>query len=217
MRSLGGAASLIGCGGVVVTVLILLLFTSFQMKDNKEYVKYQTFDEYKLKGVGRFNIKEPYVLVKKELDTIFVIKSNDRSNVLKYINKGEFWYHQVPEEPQDDGITKSISKKFITNDTMFVFNHFPMPWSTFTTIVIETKKEVTVIEGCEILFDNEENVFKKIQNIASNYKNSLSYRDEKDGRPDNGWYQTFIKVYKGKQLYLYDVKDSNVHFGGIGE
>jgi len=193
------------------------------MKGQKGYVKYQTFDEHKLKGVGRFNIKEPYVLVKKELDTIFVIKSNDRgNNVLRYINKGKFWYYQEPDEPQDGCMEKSISKKIITNDTVFVFSHFPMTWSehaTIITIIIDTKKEITIIKGCEILFDNEENVFKKIQNIASIYEDSLSYRnffkeiqneedsDEEVYRPENGWYQTFIKVYKGKKLYLYDSKD----------
>jgi len=186
------------------------------MKGQKGYVKYQTFDEHKLKGVGRFNIKEPYVLVKKELDTIFVIKSNDRgNNVLRYINKGKFWYYQEPEKQQDECMINSISKRFITNDTVFVFTHFSMTGSTHATIVIATKKELTVIRGCKILFDNEENVFKKIQNIASIYKDSFPYSDEADDIPysddeyENGfcWYQTFIKVFKGKQLYLYDSKD----------
>jgi len=195
-------------------IMILLLFTSFQIKGQKDYVKYQTFDEHKLRGIGRFNIKEPYVFVKKELDTIFVIKSNDRrNNILKYINKREFWYHQEPEEPQDGCMIKSISKRFVTNDTVFVFTHSPMIWLTDATILIATKKEITVIRGCKILFDNEENVFKKIQNIASIYKDSFPYRDEDEDLPYSDdeyglcWYQTFIKVYKGKKLYLYDSKD----------
>ena len=183
------------------------------MKGQDGYVKYQTFDEQKLKGVGRFNIKEPYVLVKKELDTIFVIKSNDRrNNVLKYINKGEFWYHQVPQEqPQGERIVKPLIKIFITNDTIFVLYHSPIAGSTFTSIIIETKKETTLIEGYPILFDNEENVFKQIQNIASTYKDSLSYRNDEECRPDNGWYETRIKVYKGKKLwYFYDSRDGSV-------
>ena len=206
----------------IACLSVMLLMLSFQMKGQKDYVKYQTFDEHKLKGVGRFNIKEPYVLVKKRLDTIFVIKSNDRNNILKYINKGKFWYHQVPQEPQDECacMRNFISKKFITNDTVFVFSHFPDTWLKHATIIIDTKKEITIIEDYPIRFDNEENVFKKIQNIASTYKDSLSYHnffkeiqneedsDEEEYRPDNGWYQTFIKVYKGKKLwYFYDSRD----------
>ena len=54
------------------SIIILVLLTSCQMAscqtaNNKGYIKYQTFDEYKLEGLGHFNIKEPYVLVKKTL------------------------------------------------------------------------------------------------------------------------------------------------------
>ena len=57
----------------------MLCMLSFQMKGQNGYVKYQTFDEYKLMGIGHSDIRDPYVLVKKEADTIFVIKSNDLS------------------------------------------------------------------------------------------------------------------------------------------
>jgi hypothetical protein len=59
----------------IACLSIMLLVLSFQMKGQKDYVKYQTFDEYKMEGVGEGKIKRPYVLVKKEVDTIFVIKS----------------------------------------------------------------------------------------------------------------------------------------------
>lgn len=192
------------------SIILLLLFISFsQMKDNKGYIKYQTFDEYKLIGVGTFNIKEPYVLVKKELDTIFVIKSNDRNNILTYVNKGKFWYYQPKEQQKihNDsiiGVITTISEKFIINDTIFVFSYFPT--LTYSKITIHTKKGKTVIEGCKIIFDNEENVYEKIRDIASNYKDSISYR-EGDLRPDNGWYETFNKVFKSNLLYLYDSRD----------
>ena len=189
----------------------------------KGYVKYQTFDEYRLEGVGNSNIRKPYVLVKKELDTISVIKSNDRGNIIKYINMGEFWFYQEPEENSQQGgilykmaltkgIVKDTYKKFIANDTIFIFAYFPTLSQQITShgngIIIKTKEENTVICNYKIIFDNNDNLYKNIRNIVSNYKDILPYAEKGKIFP-NGYYKTSIKVFKDTFLHLYDSKDTN--------
>jgi hypothetical protein len=142
---------------MTVSLLIVILLNAtglLSCKTNtKGYVKYQTFDEYKLEGVGNFNIQHPYVLVKKEIDTIFVIKSNDKRNIIKYINKGEFWFYQETEKPQKGCCHKALLKKFITNDTIFIFSYFQASLRiTTSTIIIERKEDKIVIGNDEIIF-----------------------------------------------------------------
>jgi hypothetical protein len=145
---------------------LAIALSSCQVDNMKGYVKYQTFNEYKLEGVNSSHIKNPYVFVKKELDTVFVIKSNDRRSVMTYINKGEYWFYQEPEEIQKGfidkvlsksiwkifshpkGVDKTLSKKFITNDTIFIFSYLIMPGTdrgiTDAGIIIETPETETI-------------------------------------------------------------------------
>ena len=58
----------------------------------KEFKRFQSFDEFNMKGVGEPKY-EPFVYVKNSNDTIFVVNSNDTSNVLLYSNRGDYWYN----------------------------------------------------------------------------------------------------------------------------
>lgn len=58
----------------------------------KEFKRFQTFDEFNMKGIG-VPKKEPYVYIKNSNDTIYVINSNDTSKVLFYIKRGNYWHN----------------------------------------------------------------------------------------------------------------------------
>lgn len=56
----------------------------------KDFKRFQSFDEFNMKGVGEPKY-EPFVYHKKSNDTIFVVNSNDTSNVLLYSKRGNYW------------------------------------------------------------------------------------------------------------------------------
>ena len=68
------------------------------------FTKFQTFDEFRMSGKG-CPLSEPFVYVLKKGDEIFVKKSNDIQNTLRYVRIGDVWYnyqnmvHRKYEEP----------------------------------------------------------------------------------------------------------------------
>jgi len=199
---------------ILYTVLLSYLFSVSIMSCTPEgYVKFQTFNEYELKGERTENIKLPYVFVKENKDTICVIKSNNRKEVMKYINKGKFWFYQESEKPQKYCCDIAISKRFIIKDTIFLYSYLPMPGTvsgiTGEGIVIQTKKENTVIDNQKIIFDNENDLYEKIRDIVFVYKDSIPMCN-KDKIFPKGCFQTYIKVFKDNGLlYLYDSKETS--------
>ena len=73
-----------------------------------KFLSYQTFNEFKMRGVGKPKMT-PFVYVKKTRDTIIVIPSNDMSNVKVYYRQGNRWYNHINLELWKKGqpITKS--------------------------------------------------------------------------------------------------------------
>lgn len=195
-------------------LLFVLNIASCQVSINNDYHKFQTFNEYGLRGEGETNIKYPCAFVKMNQDTISVIKSNNKNVIMKYINKGEYWYYQT--EKKDELYGRSSSIRFITKDTVFIYSYMPMPGAISGTtgegIIIVTKYGKTVIHNYKIIFNSEDELYKKIRNVASNYTSTMPYYDRdkflSNGFPDK-YYQTFIKVLKGNILYLYDNQSDN--------
>ncbi|MFT4072955.1 MAG: hypothetical protein QM654_13650 [Dysgonamonadaceae bacterium] len=170
------------------------------------YTKFQTFNEYKLKGEGRENVKSPCVFVKESKDTIWVIKSNSRNVIMMYINKGEYWYHQTEKELYG----RASYKTYIVNDTLFVYDYMPMPGAVSGTtaegVIIETKSKMTIIENYKIFYNDENDLYKKIREAASNYKDSMPCYDHDrfmKGELPEKFYCTYDKVFKGNLYYMY--------------
>jgi len=213
----------------IYTVIILLLFNiSCQMENNKEYTKYQTFDEYKLMGVRRFIIREPYVLVKKELDTIFVIKSNDRNKLIKYINRGAYWYSKSiieVEPPPDDGeqylldMTSTVCEKFIYNDTVIEYKYQYRHLSgdsidrsnrrSNSDILVHTKKDCIILSIQDDDIKNYDDPFNEIKEFVLNYKEIFPLYSPEIQLP---WYSIFEKHIDGNILSIYEIDGGNKKF-----
>jgi len=199
---------------------LILLFTSFQMKGQKGYVRYQTFDEYKLKGAGHSNIREPYVLVKKERDTIFVIKSNDKGKTIKYINKGKYWYSEsiikVKEPPVGSlwllDMSPTVYEKFIYNNIIVEYkywlNNELERYGSY--IYIHTKKKCIelVIQNSDIT--NYDDPFNEIKELVINYKTvfSLYSPDYHQSR----CYYIYEKQIEGNIFSVYEIVGENKRF-----
>lgn len=81
-------------------------------KELKTYTQYQTFDEYKLKGVGKV-CHSPYVYVKEKDDTIIVRVSNNKNHSIRYVKKKGIWqsYQELDIEKRGMPISKSSRVK----------------------------------------------------------------------------------------------------------
>ena len=197
------------------------------MENNKEYTKYQTFDEYKLMGVRRFIIREPYVLVKKELDTIFVIKSNDRNKLIKYVNRGAYWYSKlIIEEPlPDDGViylldtTPTICEKFIYNDTVIEYKYqyrhlsgdsiYRSNRRSNRDILVHTKKDCIILSIQDDDIKNYDDPFNEIKEFVLNYKEIFPlYSPGYQPR----CYSIFEKQIKGNIISIYEIDGENKKF-----
>ena len=71
---------------------------SVKLDSQLVYVKgfkcYQTFNEYKMKGEGT-PVNNPFVYVKRKNNIIYVVISNNKQNVLRYIKIKEYWYNYL--------------------------------------------------------------------------------------------------------------------------
>ena len=81
-------------------------------KELKTYTQYQTFDEYKLEGVGKV-YHSPYVYVKDIDDTIIVRVSNNKNHSIRYVKKKGIWqsYQELDIEKRGLPISKSSRVK----------------------------------------------------------------------------------------------------------
>ena len=60
--------------------------------DLTKFQKYQTFDEYRMKPIGKQK-EEPFIYYYKRNDSIIVIPSNDKEDISVYIRHGKHWFN----------------------------------------------------------------------------------------------------------------------------
>lgn len=183
------------------------------------YVKYQTFNEYILKGVpgNSDNLKSPYVLVKEDIDTIFVIRSSCEDKVLESVNMRDFWYSMQTFEEFDEHID-IYSEIFISNGTILTCNYNrERKDGKEYNIIIENEKEKIVIWHMKMAYSNKKELYAKLLWLASRYKDEIPLfsRDEFLKAPDRYptcYYNSYIKIFKGDKLYVFDNRGAN---GGV--
>jgi len=186
------------------------------------YNKYQTFDEYILDGVVTNNVKSPYVLVKKTNDTIFVIKSNNKNDTIKYTKKGNYWYTKLYIEETQSFLDKlfnnssskllkiqEICEKFIYNDTVieFLYREDEKLRMIDQTIYVNTKQHCL-----ELVIQNDDlkdfkNLFDGIQTLVNNYKTIFPIYSPKY---QSRWYNEYEKIIKNNTLNIYEIDSSNL-------
>ncbi|MBO4581829.1 MAG: hypothetical protein J5701_06055 [Bacteroidales bacterium] len=207
----------------IVYLLIILSVLSIQVKGQNDYVKYQTFDEYKLEGIGEKKIKRPYVLVKRENDTIFVVKSNDRKNVIKYVNRGDYW-HTILQIEERWSFWETFCEKFIYNDTVVEYKY--KYWHDYGYLIDSSKrsnirinkgiyvhtKSICInlsIQGDDI--KNLDNPYNEIKQFVVNYKEIFPLYLSSPGYQPR-WYSIYEKHIAGNRLSIYEMKGVNREF-----
>lgn len=205
-----------------ILYLLLLVITSImscQMSNFKGYDKYQTFNEFDLKGVNSPKLQSPFIFLKRESDTIFVIKSNKKDEIIEYVNKGEYWYRsfKIEEKPTIEerflgrqykiDRTPISCEKFIFNDTIIEYTYFIEESNkrSNSSIYVKTKDSILnlVIQDDDI--KNINNPYNEIINFVRAYKKLFPYNDNQTYQPR--FYYLFEKQIIGDTLYLYETKE----------
>jgi len=211
-----------------IIALFFVIF-SFQMKGQDGYVRYQTFDEYKMEGVGAEKIKRPYVLVKKENDTIFVKKivkkkGKNRCNCtvkeIKYINKGDYWHTTIRPESKRTLIARPrpcipiFYEKFIFNDTIVEYQYslkygLKEVRRVAQYIHIHTKKDCVILSLQDNDIKNYGNPYNEVKEFVINYKEIFPlYSSGYQPR----YYTIFEKQIEGNIFSIYIIDGENKRF-----
>jgi hypothetical protein len=160
-----------------------------------------------MEGIGDGNIKRPYVLVKKEFDTISVIKSNDRGKIIKYINQGDYWYTILQIEEKSSFLDRHrICEKFISNDTVIEYEYIlKNNLKRFDqNIFVHTKKDCVILVIQDNDIKNFDAPYNEIKKFVINYKEIFPlYSPGYQPRCHN----IFEKHIDGKVLSIYEIDD----------
>lgn len=155
-----------------IYLLIFLLLVFFEANSQQKFVKYQTFDEYKMQGIKEKRIKYPCVYIKENGDTIFVRKSYDK-NIITYIKKPDFWYTKLKIEEKSTFTDRyRVCEKFIYNDTIIEYEYIKKNDGKIfgITIFVHTKTDYLQLNLSDTDINNSSNVYKQIKKLVNNYK-----------------------------------------------
>lgn len=202
---------------IYLFILSLFLF-SFTVSDG--YKKYQTFDEYQLKGVffDSKSIREPYVLVKEDEDSVWVRISNhlDKEPV-KYVDKGRYWYYLMKWEDQAelyrariclcDTDRVNVKEKFVFNDTIITCEtsfYKTAKEKNHCSLTIDTKTKRLTLYIPENLEDYPDK-FERIKYYINSYEklNFYYYGFDDYSLPSRKIYYVFNKEIVNDSICYY--------------
>lgn len=152
------------------------------LKRIKGYQIFQTFNEYRLKGVGTTNIQYPYVYVNEGKEIIYVIKSNE-SSIIKYNKKGNYWYCRWQYKNDCDNPTTQswrVYERFIFNDTIIDYNYYleqdnESKKISRSTLAYLVRTENIIMQLAPVYkIKNVNNPFSELKWLIENYKKIYS-------------------------------------------
>lgn len=193
-----------------VLIMKLLLLVSCSSGTLEGYEHYYGFNEYKLNGINKIknfdSYEGKYVSVKKQKDTVrvFINDGNKTGKLIEYINKLDYWFSQEIVTPDSDPTTKNITKKFIYNDTIMVFDYAVVSGDIVApNLSFITTKDEWSFSGAELKKEGDSG-FLILKNYINN-KNKYSYCN---GLKQAICYKYFYKEVKGDTLFIYENSDS---------
>lgn len=192
------------------------------------YSKYETFDEYSLKGLNKNSfLQKPYVAVKDMGDSISVIvfPEHDDTQHFTYYNKGSHWYSlditQISPslyETCNCDTTPSYKEKYIYNDSIIEYSYYKdgLGVRTFESVHLITKSQ-KVIFSADSFCINQDDKFNDLRRMCSNYIYDFPLESEKSYQEQYSY--IFNRVIKGDTLfeYLYkeEEKDKVIKLGDL--
>ena len=187
-----------------IYLLIFILVACFEANSQPKFVKYQTFDEYKMQGIKDKRIKYPCVYIKENGDTIFVRKSYDK-NIITYIKKPDYWY--TKQIIRSFVKVSRICERFIYNDTIIDYEYIKNNNGEIfgCYIFVHTKTSCLVLTLSKTDINHTEDVFKQIKKLINNYKDFFPLYSTKEHQPR--FYEFYLKHIDKNILTIYEVNE----------
>lgn len=152
-----------------IYLLIFLWVVFSEANCQPKFVKYQSFDEYKMQGIKEKRIKYPCVYIKENGDTMFVRKSYDK-NIITYIKKQDYWYTKLIIISFVK--VSRICERFICNDTIIDYEYIKNNNGEIfgCYIFVHTKTSCVVLAVSKTAINHTEDLFQQIKKLVNNYK-----------------------------------------------
>jgi hypothetical protein len=170
------------------------------------YSKFQTFDEYCLKGVVGNKVVSPFVSIKKTKDTISIFVNN---RFIQYINLGDYWYNLTKKQESYSpeckcDTTPYYIEKFIYNDTIMQYEYFlKRGRMRAETLKFITRNNIIILSDSAGFIANKGNKFKQLKKYAINFRFSFEVCYKSDSY-QRKFYSYYRKIQKGDSLLLYE-------------
>lgn len=175
------------------------------------YEKFQTFDEYSLKGVKVGKLKLPFVAVKAEKDTIKVLivrGIGGSQKLVEYVNMNDYWFnfdkYQLKYDPKCQcDTTPYYLETYIFNDTIMTYGYYLKNGNSkfLERINLKTKNIELSLDNEEFIF-SKTNHFDELRYIVQNYKDNFENYDY--GVSQKNTYSVYEKKIVGDILILYE-------------
>lgn len=76
-------------------VIVLFMFVGCQPQTDISFLPFQSFDEFGMTEVVTDSVLEPYLLIQRTKDTIKIVRSDQKTDTMVYLNKGKYWYSSI--------------------------------------------------------------------------------------------------------------------------
>ncbi len=190
--------------------------------DLSTFKKYQTFDEYNMKPVGKPK-RYPYVFVCQLKDTIIVVAANKKQRVVTYVRHGKLWYSH--EHLDLDDIDRERYKcrdsyekyprsyyRINGNDSIieYCYTYFNRENGKVKELYVKTRKQCFLITFKDDKnLANINNIFTDMLCFANQLKNN-KYRAEENKEyfcseyevTENGKYYVLTRMDNDVRLYF---------------
>lgn len=185
--------------------------------DSKLYKKYQTFDEFAIKGKGEA-VRHPFVYVKRTNDRIVVIPSDNIKDSIVYNNEHGIWINRVLLDLTNKWPSKEDAKsprsylRFFRNDSIFEYREIYFDKHTGKSVFIKTPTECTYIMLLEKVDTfSQKDTIGQILNIVNCYKKDsmVFVAPIKNMRFPNARYVNKYHIVESDKEYLFKAIDNN--------
>ena len=194
---------------VKVTIIFLICLLTCCTQIPEGYVKYQSFDEFALKGYGAGQLKEPYVAVKNGKDTIFVLiyERLHKETLIKYVNHGDYWYNLKREQKKYDpkcecDTTPHFTESFIYNDTIMEYSYYLKGGIEKLNELLKfstTKNEIWLLSKTGFhAYTNDK--FHQLKLFLVNYK--TNFENYEPSLYQKQYYHNYSKLLKNDTLFV---------------
>ena len=206
---------------IIIIFSICLLTSCTQIPEG--YMKYQSFDEFALKGYGAGQLKEPYVAVKNGKDTISVLicEKLKKEILIEYINYGDYWYNFKKEQKEYDpkcecDTTPHFTESFIYNDTIMEYSYYLKSSIEKLNELLKfstTKNEIWLLSKTGFHVSKNDK-FHQLKLLLVNYK--TNFKNYEPSLYQKQYYHSYSKLLKNDTLFVREnVGNKTNKFGSL--